>query len=97
MLTDWYDEAEVEEFLAGLEDVQQRAREYGAASFMDLDSDRQIEILTQMEKEVEEWRENGEPGATPFFQTIKSLTLFGYYTSEVGGDARIACKSDGSL
>lgn len=84
MLTDWYDEAEVEEFLAGLEDVQQRAGEYDAVSFIDLDPDRQIEILAQMEKEVEVWRENGEPGATPFFQTIKSLTLFGYYTSEVG-------------
>ncbi|MXZ16746.1 MAG: gluconate 2-dehydrogenase subunit 3 family protein [Rhodothermaceae bacterium] len=84
MLTDWYDEAEVEEFLAGLEDVQRRAGDYDSASFMDLDPDRQIEILTQMEKEVEVWRENGELGTTPFFQTIKSLTLFGYYTSEVG-------------
>ncbi len=84
MLTDWYDEAETEEFLAGLEDVQQRAHEQGAASFIDLDSEQQTKILIQMEQEAELWRENGEPGTAPFFQTIKSLTLFGYYTSEVG-------------
>ncbi len=84
MLTDWYDADEVEEFLAGLDDLQRRASEYGAPSFLDLHPDKQVEILTQMEEQVEVWRENGEEGAPPFFQTIKSFTLFGYYTSEVG-------------
>ncbi len=73
MLTDWYDEPEVVEFLSGLEDVELRARRSGARSFVSLTNERQIEILSEMEAEE-----------VPFFQTIKSMTLFGYYTSEVG-------------
>lgn len=84
MLSDWYDDGEVQEFLAGLEDIQQRAREYDGKSFTELDLGSQVKILTQMEKEAEAWQDNGEHGTPPFFLTIKSLTLFGYYTSEVG-------------
>ena len=82
MLTDWYDAAEVEQFLSGLEDVEQYAHNYNAKSFVDLDADRQIEILTRMEEESLAEQEESEP--QNFFKTIKSLTLFGYYTSEVG-------------
>ena len=84
MLTDWYDESEVDEFLAGLTDIERRAQERGEQSFTDLDRDLQVEILTQMEAEAEAWSENGATETPPFFRTIKSLTLFGYYTSEVG-------------
>lgn len=84
MLTDWYDEPEVEEFLAGLTGVERRAQERGAQSFTDLDMGIQVEILTQMEADAEAWSENGEADTPPFFRTIKSLTLFGYYSSEVG-------------
>lgn len=84
MLTDWYDESEVDEFLAGLTDVERRAQERGGRSFTDLDMGIQVEILTQMEAEAEAWSENRETETLPFFRTIKSLTLFGYYTSEVG-------------
>lgn len=84
MLTNWYEDDEVEQFLSGLEEIQQHAKETGAKSFLDLEDDQQIELLTQMEKEVEAWRLSGETGPTPFFHTIKSLTLFGYYTSEIG-------------
>lgn len=84
MLADWYDKSEVEQFLSGLEDVEKRAKEYGVKSFTDLDMDVQVKILTQMENEAELWHASGEEGIVPFFQTIKSLTLLGYYTSEVG-------------
>jgi len=78
MLTDWYDESEVEEFLSGLKDVEQRARAFEVESFINLDVDKQVEILTQMESEV------FEEDHSNFFETIKTLTLFGYYTSEIG-------------
>jgi hypothetical protein len=84
MLTDWYDESEVEQFLTGLTDVERRAQERGEQSFTDLDMDIQVEVLTQMEAEAESQGGNGATEPPPFFRTIKSLTLFGYYTSEVG-------------
>ena len=73
MLTDWYDEGEVEDFLSGLKDVQHHATRYDAESFTDLSEEIQIQILSEMEL-----------NEVPFFQTIKSMTLLGYYTSEVG-------------
>ena len=82
MLTDWYDEAEVEQFLSGLEGVEQRAGAYGVGAFVSLNVGRQVEILTQMETEALNDPEGS--GSSGFFQTIKSLTLFGYYTSEIG-------------
>ena len=69
MLTDWYDEPEVDEFLAGLTDVERRAQERGEESFTDLDMGVQVEILTQMEAEAEAWSGDGE--TPPFFSDHK--------------------------
>ena len=84
MLTDWYDEEERSAFLAGLSDLELRAAEDGGDSFLSLNQDSQIALLTSMEEEAYAWQEEGQGGEAPFFNTIKSLTLFGYYTSEVG-------------
>ncbi len=84
MLTDWYDQDEVNEFLNGLNDVEQRAQGYGVQSFIHLNMDQQVELLSQMEDETQQWQDGGELGTTPFFLNIKWLTLTGYYTSEVG-------------
>ena len=84
MLTDWYEAEESARFLEGLDDVQQRAEAAGGASFTDLSEAQQVELLTQMEEEAYQWQEAGSQGDEPFFFTIKSFTLFGYYTSEIG-------------
>ena len=65
-------------------DVERRAQERGEQSFIELEMGVQVEILTQMEAEAEAWSGDGATETPPFFRTIKSLTLFGYYTSEVG-------------
>ncbi|MCY4159323.1 MAG: gluconate 2-dehydrogenase subunit 3 family protein [Bacteroidetes bacterium] len=82
MLTDWSEEGETEEFLSGLEDVEKRARAYGEDSFLDLNLGSQVEILTQMEAETLEGEDDNS--SSNFFETIKTLTIYGYYTSEVG-------------
>ncbi|MCY4170523.1 MAG: gluconate 2-dehydrogenase subunit 3 family protein [Bacteroidetes bacterium] len=84
MLTDWYDQDEVDEFLKGLEGIEERAKEFGGKSFIHIESNQQIDILSQMEEQAEQWKQAGEIGPTPFFLTIKWITVTGYYTSEVG-------------
>ena len=84
MLTDWHDQDEVDDFLNGLVEVEQLADEYGASSFIQMNPQQQIQIMTDLETNAERWHDNGESGTTPFFVTIKSMTLVGYYTSEVG-------------
>lgn len=84
MLTDWYEEEETARFLAGLREVDERANADSGAAFTELSQAKQIELLTEMEDEAYAWQEAGQTGNQPFFFTIKSLTLFGYYTSEIG-------------
>ena len=84
MLTDWYEDEEKERFLSGLETVDQRAQTAHGGSFTELSHTQQVALLQQMEDEAQQWQESGQPGPEPFFFTIKSFTLFGYYTSEVG-------------
>jgi len=84
MLTDWYDQNEVDDFLTGLADVELHAKRYGVKSFIHLKPQQQNQLLTDMETEAELWSSGGESGTPPFFFTIKSMTLIGYYTSEVG-------------
>ena len=97
MLTDWYDEPEVEEFLTGLTDVERRAQERGEQSFTDLDMDTQVEILTQMEAEAEamerRWR-NRNPTVLSDHKIVNSLRLL-YLRSR--SHTGIACESHGSL
>ena len=73
MLTDFYEPDVTSRFLEGLEDVEERSHRAHGAAFVSLASARQVSILTALEAEDE-----------PFFATMKSLTLTGYYTSEAG-------------
>ena len=89
MLSDWYTEDQRDHFLAELATVDQKAQDAHNKPFMDLTEAEQIALLTAMEAEGETWREalaagNGDSDKPPFFIAMKGLTLFGYYTSEVG-------------
>ena len=84
MLTDWYEVEEKDRFLSGLAEVETRAEGAAGVSFTKMSNNQQVALLTKMEEEAHAWHEGGRKGDEPFFVTIKSLTLFGYYTSEVG-------------
>lgn len=95
MLTGWFSEAERYGFLRGLRELDSRARLSGGAGFPSLAEAQQIRILQGMESEAFEElsaleqtrqalrRARSAPDA-PFFTVLKWLTLYGYYTSEVG-------------
>lgn len=94
VLTGWFSEAERRLFLKGLRELDERARLSGASGFAALAPAGQIRILEEMESlALEELSTedtlrarraaSSTPGA-PFFTVLKWLTLYGYYTSEVG-------------
>lgn len=93
-LADWFDAADRDRFLAGLADVDARARSGGASDFLHAPPARQVEVLTALDNEVAQERDADRAGvkwrgraAAPdkaFFQTMKRLTLVGYYTSQIG-------------
>ncbi|MGH9502274.1 MAG: gluconate 2-dehydrogenase subunit 3 family protein [Terriglobales bacterium] len=91
ILTDWYDEEEKSIFMAGLANVDTRARELFGKDFVDCAEKPQTEILQALDDELAAARIEPEPRRRPrripernFFFMMKQLTLIGYYTSQVG-------------
>lgn len=99
MLTEWYYEDERSRFLDGLDDVDARMENRFGVSFLEGSEEQRTELVAEMDRAVfgdgeeepggtgEEGSEDGASGGAegpPFFRTMKELTLFGYYTSEIG-------------
>lgn len=88
LLADWYDAADRDRFLAGLAGLDARARAAFGTDFVDGTAADRTGLLTALDDEAARW--NAGPAATrgpqPFYRQIKWLTLFGYYTSEIGAE-----------
>lgn len=84
LLAEWYTEEEKARFLQGLADVDQRSRSLFGADFVAATEPRRTAILRGMDAEVQALREAKAEPDQHFFARMKNLTLFGYYTSEVG-------------
>lgn len=77
MRTEWQTDDERRNFLAGLDDLDRRSRAAGAALFLELPPDAQGRLLTQLDADT------GAPdSAQTSFATLKSLAVYGYFTSE---------------
>lgn len=94
MLVDWFYDEERAEFLAGLERLDAVAKERTGKSFVESSEAEQDAVLTQLEKEgaaliaakgINPLAALMEKKPAPaFFQSLKQLTIVGYYTSEIG-------------
>ncbi|HSD33633.1 MAG TPA: gluconate 2-dehydrogenase subunit 3 family protein [Gemmatimonadales bacterium] len=88
LLAEWYEAADRDRFLAGLAGLDGRARAAFGKDFVDGTVADRTNLLTALDGEAARW--NASPEATrgpqPFYRQIKWLTLFGYYTSEIGGE-----------
>jgi hypothetical protein len=78
---EWYHDDERAAFLRGLADVDSRAQADFTRGFLELTEAQQTAILTGLEAEARAMPPGSPP---PFFSRIKGMTLFGYYTSEIG-------------
>jgi hypothetical protein len=84
MLAEWFDDTEREGFLQGLAALDARSANASGAPFLGLEHAQQLGLLRRMDDEVTALRDVGEPTQDHFFNRMKWLTLYGYYTSEVG-------------
>ncbi|MCU1307097.1 MAG: hypothetical protein JWN45_1792 [Acidobacteriaceae bacterium] len=99
ILTDWYDDAERKQFLAGLASVNARSRDLFAMDFADCAPNQQAEIVAALDEELDQLRDAELPGSSPrggppriednFFYMMKRLTLVGYFTSQVGFEQQL--------
>ena len=80
MVSDCYKEEEQKVFLDGIVALNQASMEATENDFMALSPDEKKSFLADMDKKAKEHQ-----GETPhYFTMIKQLTLWGYFTSEVG-------------
>ena len=81
IVADHYDAPRQQRFLAGLVDLDQRASARTQHLFVDALSVDQDAVLTDVESAAYAAKADG---AESFWRDLKHLTLYGYYTSEVG-------------
>ncbi|MCY3965117.1 MAG: gluconate 2-dehydrogenase subunit 3 family protein [Acidobacteria bacterium] len=93
LLEGWLPDAARDHLLAELDRFDNRAREHypEAAGFVDLEGPAQDDLLTEAQDEAIAQRDGRAFSRSvnrlheqPFFDLVKWLTLFGYYTSEAG-------------
>lgn len=69
------DPEEVEKFLRGLDMLND-------LDFLDGSSTQQVETL-------QSWEKSSDPVEREFFGTLKSMTIYGYYTSKIGASEEL--------
>ena len=95
IVSDCYEPDAQKRFMDGLTTLETEcSKRYGKKSYMKLSPAQRTEFLTALDKERREFqknkkdkKENGEEGKKEpdhYFQTMKDLVLWGYFTSEIG-------------
>lgn len=99
MFSDWYTPDERDRFLAGLRELDTRARQRRDTTFLDLAHTDQLAIVQQLDDEVVTLRATNASAANEhWFGTLKFLTVWGYHTSRVvaGQEERMTGRYDGN-
>lgn len=93
MLSDWFEEDERQAFLDGLTSLEAQSQARAGADFVDVETDLQITILTEMEEATTEQLRGPlflrRQPAESFVLSLKELTLVGYYSSEIGASQEL--------
>lgn len=89
MLADWADEEQRQTFTAGLATVDERSRASCGKDFVACTPQQQTEILENLDYELARLRDTKSDTSKNFFQSMKWLTLTGYYTSEIGATSEL--------
>ena len=95
ILTEWAHDDERQNFLSGLDDIDNRSNAIFGKNFVDVTPVQQAAVLSELDQRYAINREDRaahpyvrrphNPQLTgDFFGVVKRLTLYGYYTSEVG-------------
>ena len=92
MVTDWFNDDERAIFDAGLADMEKRIPAEHGKPFDQLSAAQQLQIMEQMEEAASDssWYEPAGllrefDSEAPFICQLKELTIWGFFTSEVGG------------
>ena len=92
MVAEWFNDEERAIFDAGLKELMEQAQSGFGKSFDQLESAQQLDMLEQLESVASDssWYDLGNTrrdfiSDAPFICQVKELTVWGFFTSEVGG------------
>ena len=83
IVEEWYTDEERTRFLAGLVDVDRRCQAEFTRDFLACTAGQQAAVLRGLDAEVAALRTAKEDTGRLFWPMMKSLTLYGYFTSEL--------------
>lgn len=87
IVSDCYEPEDQKRFMDGLATLEDECNKlYSKKSFVKLSPAQRTEFLTTVDKERREFQKNKKKKEDPnhYFQTMKDLVLWGYFTSEIG-------------
>jgi hypothetical protein len=85
IVTDCYEEKDQKIFMEGIGKLNEAAEQKFSNDFMELSSTEKHDLLVAVDTEAKEYnaaKKQGDPNH--YFTMMKQLTLWGYFTSEVG-------------
>lgn len=84
MLAEWASPERQARYVAGLEEIDQRARASGTEGFAAVSAAQQTELLQALDRE-----RFVEGNTETFFGELKNMVLFAYYSSETGATVEL--------
>lgn len=85
IVTDCYSEEDQKAFVTAAPMIEAAAKEEHGKSFMELTADERHQLILSIDQQATEYNSTRESGSPQHgFALVKQLTLWGYFTSEVG-------------
>lgn len=81
---EWDTPGDRDRFMKGLDSLDTMSRQRFGKDFVDGAETDQVGLLTALDSEAQAMRGRHEDMDNSFYHRLKGLTLYGYYTSEVG-------------
>lgn len=85
IVTDCYEEGDQKVFMEGFSKINEASDKKFGMEFMDLSAENKLALLNEIDKEAKTYSDaKKKEDPNHYFSLMKQLTLWGYFTSEVG-------------
>ena len=85
IVTDCYEEKDQKIFTEGMVKLDEASKKKSGKSFLNSSPQERHDLLVELDKEQKEYMSKKKPeDPSHYFRMMKELTLWGYFTSEVG-------------
>ena len=85
IVKDCYEEADQKIFMEGMKKLDEASKKKNSKTFMESSAEQRHDLLVDLDKEAKEYQKTKKKeDPNHYFRMMKELTLWGYFTSEVG-------------